>query len=234
MKNCKVNGVKINAVDSRFELIESAFKQKSILIAVNAEKILNSTPQSINIINRNMGYPDGYGAVLALKRNGFQEAIKIPGCELWLDIISRFYKNKRFYFIGGRQEVIESTVVKLKKEFPQINIANFRNGYITNDREKQDLINDIIDKKPDIVFVAMGSPLQEILMEELSKIHPALYQGLGGSFDVYTGKVNRAPEWWLKNNLEWLYRLLQEPFRIKRQIHLVKFLFLLYSGRFNS
>jgi UDP-N-acetyl-D-mannosaminouronate:lipid I N-acetyl-D-mannosaminouronosyltransferase len=77
------------------------------------------------------------------------------------------------------------------------------------------------------VFVAMGSPKQEYLMEKLHQKHKATYQGLGGSFDVYTGAVKRAPKWWLENNLEWAFRLFKEPSRIKRQIHLIRFLILL-------
>ena len=82
-----------------------------------------------------------------------------------------------------------------------------------------------------VVFVAMGSPKQELLMEEISMKHPAIYQGLGGSFDVYTGNVKRAPKWWVDHNLEWAYRLVKEPSRIKRQIHLVRFLALVKLGR---
>ena len=77
----------------------------------------------------------------------------------------------------------------------------------------------------------MGSPKQELLMQEMQQYHPAIYQGLGGSFDVYVGNVERAPEWWLRNNLEWAYRLVKQPARIKRQIHLVKFLWLLLLNR---
>lgn len=61
-------------------------------------------------------------------------------------------------------------------------------------------------------------------MEEMAERHKAVYQGLGGSFDVYTGNVERAPQWWVRHNLEWAYRLVKEPVRIKRQIHLVRFL----------
>ena len=68
-------------------------------------------------------------------------------------------------------------------------------------------------------------------MQEMQEIHPAIYQGLGGSFDVYTGHVLRAPEWWVKNNLEWAYRLVKQPSRMKRQIHLVKFLWFLLLNR---
>ena len=77
----------------------------------------------------------------------------------------------------------------------------------------------------------MGSPKQELLMEEMFERHQAIYQGLGGSFDVYTGRVERAPKWWIEHNLEFAYRLIKQPSRIKRQIQLVNFLFLLYIGR---
>jgi len=85
------------------------------------------------------------------------------------------------------------------------------------------LIQDISTKKPDVVFIAMGSPKQELLMEQIQKAHPAHYQGLGGSFDVYTGNIQRAPKWWIKNNLEWAYRLVKQPTRIKRQLIYIKF-----------
>lgn len=77
----------------------------------------------------------------------------------------------------------------------------------------------------------MGSPKQELLIAETLKALNAVYQGLGGSFDVYVGTVQRAPEWWVKNNLEWAFRLLKQPSRIKRQIHLVRFLWLLVINK---
>ena len=198
----------------------------------NAEKILHATEQTREIINRNIGYCDGIGAVMALKKHGYKNVVKIPGCELWLKIIASTYKTgKTFYLVGSKQEVIEATVKKLKIDYPGIKIVNYRNGYIKTEEEKQQLLDDIADKKPDVVFVAMGSPKQELLMEEMSKRHQAIYQGLGGSFDVYTGNVERAPEWWIKHNLEFAYRLIRQPSRIKRQIHLVRFLFLVWIGK---
>lgn len=222
-----LNGVQTYAPTSRKDLIDYAFNKKHVLIAVNAEKILHATDASRNIINRNLGYPDGIGAVMALKQKGVQKVVKIPGCELWLEIIKTYYKDKTFYLVGGKEETIQETVSELKRQFSSIRILNHRNGYIKSEKEKQLLITDISEKKPDIVFVAMGSPKQELLMEEMQQKHTALYQGLGGSFDVYTGNVERAPKWWVSNNLEWAYRLIKEPSRIKRQIHLVRFLYLL-------
>lgn len=131
--------------------------------------------------------------------------------------------EKTFYLVGSKPKVIEETVAKLKAEYPEIHIVGYRDGYLKSEQERLDLIADIVAKKPGVVFVAMGSPKQELLMEEIQKHHTAIFQGLGGSFDVYTGHVERAPKWWVDHNLEFAYRLLKEPKRIKRQIYLVKY-----------
>lgn len=226
----ELNGVKVHPFKSFDELLNYVTGRKGILVAINAEKILHATDQTRDIINRNIGYCDGFGAVMALKKHGY-DAAKIPGCELWLKIIEALYtKDKTFYLVGGRPEVVEATVMKLNTDFPGIKIVNYRDGYIESEDERQALINDIATKRPDVVFVAMGSPKQELLMEEMSKRHSAIYQGLGGSFDVYTGNVARAPEWWVSHNLEWAYRLIKQPSRIARQIHLIRFWFQVHFG----
>ena len=155
----------------------------------------------------------------------------MPGCELWLKIVARFSKEKTFYLVGGKPQVIEETVGKLQKEYPGIRIVGHRDGYLKAEEERQALIADVAEKRPDVVFVAMGSPKQELLMEEMLERHKAIYQGLGGSFDVYTGHVQRAPKWWVDHNLEFAYRLLKEPKRIKRQIHLVKYAYWLITKK---
>ncbi len=231
MESKLLNGVKTYTPQSRLDLIRFAIENKSILIAVNAEKILHATDETRNIINRNVGYPDGIGAVWALKKRGFKNVVKIPGCELWLDVVSKYQNSKSFYFVGGEEKVIQKTIIKLKSDFPQINICNYRNGYIKSEKEKDELIDDILGCKPDIVCVGLGSPKQELLMEELQQVHSAMYLGLGGSFDVYIGNVKRAPIWWVNNNLEWAYRLIKQPSRIKRQIHLIKFFIKLVSHK---
>jgi len=222
-----LNGVKTYAFSSRNDLIQYVSDQKKILVAVNAEKILHADQQLSKLINSNIGYADGEGAIWALKSHGLKDVVKIPGCELWLDIIRSLYNERSFYLVGAREEVINKAVKKLKSEFQGINILNYRDGYIKSEKDKIDLITDLCIKKPDIVFVAAGSPRQEILMSELLSYHPALYMGLGGSFDVYTGVVNRAPKFFIKNHLEWFYRLIKEPSRIGRQIQLIRFAYLL-------
>lgn len=218
-----LNGVKVYPFRSFDELLAFAEKQKGILVSINAEKILHATDETRGIINRNIGYCDGVGAVYAMRQKGHPEACKLPGCELWLKTIAARYRDKTFYLVGGRQEVIDETVAKLRKEYPGIRIVGFRNGYLKTPEESAALIDDIVAKRPDCVFVAMGSPKQELLMEEMLRRHPAVYQGLGGSFDVYTGHVKRAPRWWIDHNLEFLYRLIHQPSRIKRQIHLLRY-----------
>ena len=231
MEKVSLNGVEIYPFTSEGQLLSFVDEHKGILVAINAEKILHATEQIRGIINRNIGYCDGSGAVLALKQKGFKNVQKIAGCELWLKIIRRFLSEKTFYLVGSKPQVIEETVAKLKVDFPGIRIEGYRDGYLKSDQERLDLIADIVAKKPDVVFVAMGSPKQELLMEEMLERHKAIYQGLGGSFDVYTGHVQRAPKWWVDHNLEFAYRLLKEPKRIKRQIHLVKYAYWLITKK---
>lgn len=231
MEKILLNGVAIYPFGSADQLLCYIDEHKGLLVAINAEKILHATPQTRDIINRNIGYCDGIGAVMALKRKGYKNVCKIPGCELWLKIVERFHLTKTFYLVGSKPNVIEDTVARLKSEFPNIKILGYRDGYIKTDEEKAALIDDIAEKKPDVVFVAMGSPKQELLMEEIRSRHNAIFQGLGGSFDVYTGNVERAPKWWLDHNLEFLYRLIRQPQRIKRQIYLIKYAYWLITNK---
>lgn len=231
MNQTTINDLRVFSFSSRNELIDYIEKEKKSLIAINAEKILHATDQTRDLINKNIGYTDGIGAVWALKKKGFKNTIKIPGCELWLDIVAHYQQTGTFYLVGSTQEVLDKTIEKLKTEFAGINIVGYRNGYIKTEAERKELIKTIAALKPDVIFVAMGSPKQELLMQEMQAVHPAIYQGLGGSFDVYVGNVERAPEWWVSHNLEWAYRLVKQPSRIKRQIHLVRFVWLLLWNR---
>ncbi len=209
------NGVSLFPFTSYDEIIDFIDKRKGILIAMNAGKIGRSSKEMVEIINRNIGYADGIAAVEVLKKKGVENPVKIPGCELWLKIIERKYKDSSFYLVGGGQEVIDKTIARLQHDFPGINIAGYRNGYLKGDDE-QYLVKDIVEKRPDVVFVAMGSPKQELLMESILQKHPAIYQGLGGSFDVYTGRMKRAPEWWINHNLEGPYRVMTDKKKWKR------------------
>lgn len=227
-----LKGVMVYPFASVDALIDYADSKKGILVAVNAEKILNATEQTRDIINSNIAYCDGSGAVLAARQKGARQASKIAGCELWLKIIDRYSTQKTFYIIGASSEVNAATVGKLRRDYPGINIIGHRDGYLRSPEEREALIADVVAKKPDVVFVAMGSPRQEILMSEMLARHRAIYQGLGGSFDVYAGSVRRAPKWWIDHNVEFAYRLIRQPRRISRNITFVRFAWWLLTRQF--
>lgn len=202
---------------------------ENILVALNAEKLIKKDKGLRRLVNENIGYPDGVGAVWALRKKG-AEAVKIPGSEFWLDIIEAFFREKSFYLVGSKPEVIEQTVVQLKKQFPGIEIKGYQDGYF-NEEQYKALRDNIIQSRPDVVFVAMGSPRQEYIMQDIQQYHNALYMGLGGSFDVYTGHVERAPETWINLNLEWAYRLVKQPKRVFRQRALITFMYRYMMGK---
>ncbi len=224
-----INSYKVNAFPSKENFLNYIENRKKILVAMNAEKIIRNDEELRAIVNNNIAYPDGIGAVLALRSKGVK-AIKIPGSEFWLDIVKRFKTDKKFYLIGSTESVITATVKKLKKEYPEIQIVGYQNGFFKKG-DKEKLEQSLQNTQPDIIFVAQGSPRQEFLMNDLSKKYPALYMGLGGSFDIYGGEKKRAPLLFLKLELEWFYRLLKEPTRIGRQLSLVKFFFFMGTNR---
>jgi len=226
-----INGFKVYGFDSKTSLIAYIKENPSILIAINAEKIYAGNVELKYISQNGVGYPDGIGAVKALKSKGFRHSVRIPGSELWLDIISTLKKADSVYLVGATDEVIETTVIKLKKTYPSLNIVGFRNGFL-NESDIALLEKDILEKKPTIVFVAQGSPRQERLMQRLQQSHKSVYMGLGGSFDVFTDKVKRAPRIFRENGFEWLFRLLSQPKRIKRQWVYLPFLINLYRNKY--
>ena len=230
----ELNGMKVFPFNSASEMLEYVNCHKGILVAVNAEKVTKATDETRAIVNNNIGYADGAGVVVAIHKLGKPQAVRIAGCDLWLNIVQESYREKTFYLIGSKQEVIEDTVKQLKSQYNGITIVGYRNGYINNEEERNALIQDIAGKKPDVVFVAMGSPKQEFLMTDMMKVHPAIYQGLGGSFDVYTGRVKRAPLWWQEHNIEFLYRFLKQPQRYRREYYRLKFLVWILIGKFKK
>lgn len=225
-----IKDIKVYPFGSASDLIDYADKQKGILVAVNAEKCMNARRELIDVINDNIGYCDGAGAVKVAKRKGFKYAVRTPGCELWLRIIERFHATRSFYLVGSKAVVVQEVVDKLRKQYPGINIVGFRDGYFQPGDEER-LAEDLVKTKPDFVFVAMGSPKQELLMQRLKGRHVAVYQGLGGSFDLYVGNFKRAPRIIQKLGGEWLWRFVAQPSRIKRITPYLKFARALYTGK---
>jgi UDP-N-acetyl-D-mannosaminouronate:lipid I N-acetyl-D-mannosaminouronosyltransferase len=200
-----------------------------ILLAINAEKVANADPLIVDLSARHLGYPDGIGAVLALRRRGVA-ATRMPGADLWLTILRRYAAERSFFLIGGAEEVIQAVAKRLLRQYPGMRLRS-RNGYLSN-ADVQALATEIGDWRPDFVFVAMGSPRQEILMDRLFSEHPAVYMGLGGSFDIYAGRKPRAPRWTQRIGMEWAYRLLREPVRLRRLPTYLRFAAMLATGRY--
>jgi UDP-N-acetyl-D-mannosaminouronate:lipid I N-acetyl-D-mannosaminouronosyltransferase len=199
-----------------------------ILMAINAEKIARADAAGAALTAAHLGYPDGIGAVLALRRVGIS-AHRMPGAELWLEIFDRFAVRHAFYLVGGREEVVHDVARRLQDRAPGVRLW-YRNGYMTA-AEQDELVADIGRRQPDFVFVAMGSPQQELLMQRLYAAHPAVYMGLGGSFDIFAGRITRAPAWLRRAGLEGVYRVLSEPTRFRRVPALMRFVALLGTGR---
>lgn len=229
--NRLINNKRIFAFNSFSELISNIKNYNGALIAVGAEKLLNDDEELTSLINENIAYCDGYGAVLGLKRAGLI-SVKVPGAQLWLEILRAYENQKSVYLIGASQDVIEATVEKLRKDFPSLRIAGHRNGFFKNDL---DIINQIQKLKPDMVFVAMGSPKQEYFIKKLMSYHKALYVGLGGSFDLYSGKALKVPEWWNRIfKWEGLYRFFNDitnKKRLKRQKIIFKYAYYILTKK---
>ena len=218
MENLTYRGCKFYCPKSKTELIDFAMKNKLALIAINSGKLRLQSTDIKNFISVNCGYPDGLGAVWTSRLIGGLQTEKMPGCELWLDIIQRFYDQKRFYLVGASPAVNLIVVNRLRADFPAIEIVGSRDGFFSDPAEQISVIHDIASVEPDFVFVAMGSPKQEEFISLASRHWPAVYLGLGGSFDLYAGETSRAPEWLVKMGLEWCYRVVNNPTRSRRMI----------------
>lgn len=187
------------------------------VITINPEMITCAlkNPDFAGIINSaELVIPDSAGVQLGLKILG-AEVRRIPGVEFGKSLLVHAAKTgKKTALIGAKPEVIEKAVQNLKAELPDLNIVYRHDGYFTNDEEIQ---NDIVNAAPDIVLAALGSPKQEFFISELKKKLPhSVMIGLGGSFDVWAGVVKRAPEFYQKTGLEWFYRTVMQPQRLKR------------------
>lgn len=201
----------VNIISGNPEVLYSGLKDKRLFKFYNDEN-------SVII-------PDGIGTVIASKilKNPVKE--KIPGIEVMEEIIKKCEKeNKSIYLVGAKEEILKECIINMLSKYPRLKIAGSHNGYFDLNN-CGDLILDIQDKRPYALFVAMGCPRQEIFIQKYSKALPCcVYMGVGGSFDVFAGKVDRAPRWMINLGLEWLYRVAKEPFRIKRLMVIPKFL----------
>ncbi|OFC60674.1 lipopolysaccharide N-acetylmannosaminouronosyltransferase [Candidatus Erwinia dacicola] len=199
-----------------------------MLVAINAEKVLTAEADAAVaelIAAAEYKYADGVSIVRSIRKKYPQADVsRIAGSDLWEALIERAgHEGTPVFLIGGRESVLAQTQDQLRRRW-SVNIVGAQDGFF-NPADRDALFARIQASGAKLVTVAMGSPRQEILMRDCKAVYPdALYMGLGGTYDVFTGHVKRAPKIWQKMGLEWLYRLLLQPSRLKRQLRLLKYL----------
>lgn len=209
--------------------------KQGTLVAINAEKMLtleDDTQVRALIDAAEFKYADGISVVRSLRKKFPQAQVsRVAGADLWEALMARVgTRGTPVFLVGGKPDVLAQTEQKLRAQW-QVNIVGSQDGYFTAE-QRQALFARIRDSGAKIVTVAMGSPRQEILMRDCRAVYPgALYMGVGGTYDVFTGHVKRAPKIWQQLGLEWLYRLLSQPSRLKRQLRLLRYLRWHYSGK---
>lgn len=160
--------------------------------------------------------PDGFGIKLALKIKGVNQE-QIPGIEFSKKLIEICADNNYpIALIGAQEKVIQKACENLKNEFGNLNIAFVHNGFFDSEQENK-MIEELEKIQPKLVLVALGAPKQEVLIKKFKKtLDKSIFVGVGGSFDVWSGEVQRAPIFFRKIGCEWLYRVLKQPERFKR------------------
>ncbi|SFR18407.1 MULTISPECIES: lipopolysaccharide N-acetylmannosaminouronosyltransferase [unclassified Enterobacter] len=202
--------------------------KQGTLVAINAEKMLTVEDDAqvrALIEAAEFKYADGISVVRSIRKKYPQAVVeRVAGADLWEELMARAGKEGTpVFLVGGKPEVLAQTQQKLRDRW-QVNIVGSQDGYFKPE-QRQALFERIRDSGAKIVTVAMGSPRQELLMRDCRVVHPdALYMGVGGTYDVFTGHVKRAPKVWQRLGLEWLYRLLSQPSRLTRQLRLLRYL----------
>lgn len=200
-------------------------------IAINPEKVLTAMrDEQINAViqQADIRYADGIGVVKVMRSRLGQPVQRIPGCELWQELMKRAARFQvPVFIIGARPEVLQQTREKLLSQ--GVTVVGAVDGYF---KDEAALIEQIRASGARIISVAMGSPRQELLIQRIRQHYPdCYYMGVGGTYDVFTGNVKRAPDLWCRLNLEWAYRLLSQPSRIGRQLGLLKYLWWYWTGK---
>lgn len=215
------NLVKIQRLNVDTFTIDEAIKYANTIsgqvITINPEMIENASqnPDFAKIINSaELVIPDGIGVEIGLKILGYNVR-RIAGIEFSHRMIEECAKNSQSVaLVGAKPQIVEKAKKNLEKEISGLYITYAHDGYFSNDEE---IINELKIRQPRLVLCALGSPKQEEFIIKAKQVLPnALFVGVGGSFDVWSGVVERAPEIYQKLGLEWLYRTVKEPKRFKR------------------
>lgn len=174
--------------------------------------------------------PDGVGVVWASRHLKTPVPERVAGFDFLLALLERMEGS--VFLLGARPGVAEEAARTIQQRYPNVWVAGCRHGYFEDESE---ILSAIREAEPDLLLVCLGACRQEKWMAKYAGVLPVgLMAGLGGSLDVLAGRVKRAPEGWRRRGLEWLYRLLQEPSRIKRQIWLPRFVLAVVMQRIKT
>lgn len=206
-------------------------------------RIITANPEIVMLTRRDTHFarvvsevdyitPDGVGILIAGKILKKPIPERITGVELALALFQYANEHRlRIYLLGASPEVMNTTHERIISEYPNIQLRT-HHGYFTED-EEAGIIAEIAEHKPHILLVGLGAPRQEIwLTENKDRLTYNIAMGVGGTFDVLSGEVRRAPLLWQRLGIEWLYRLIQEPRRFRRMLALPQFLLHVLMLRF--
>lgn len=216
---------------SFYEILSDNLKNnmKTFVVTANPETFMisekNEDVRKMLLDKETVMVPDGIGVLKAGKKIGYNIEERITGIDIANELLKFGNEQKKsIYLFGSKQEVIDSMKIVIKEQYPNLKLVGTSNGYVT---DKDKVFDEIVKLEPDIVLLALGIPLQEMLIyKHLNRFKKGIFVGVGGSFDVMSGMKKRAPKIFIKLNLEWLYRIMKEPKRLKRFYDSnVKFLF---------
>ena len=216
-----------NSMGELFNSIDNF--EKVHIISGNPEVLLNGL-QNTDLLNNftsknSIIIPDGIGTVICSKIVGRPVKEKIAGIEVMDKIIKKCEKeNQGIYLLGSTKETVDMCNINLRTKYHKLNIFGSHDGYFEIDNCEK-ILKEIEDVKPKVLFVAMGCPRQELFISKyMDRLPCKIFMGVGGSFDIIAGNVKRAPKWMINIGLEWLYRVIKEPFRLKRLASIPRFI----------
>lgn len=209
----------IGSNENFYKIIKKNVKnnKKTFVITANAETFMfakkDKTMNEIILNKNNLVVADGISILMGAKKLKLEVPTKITGVEMMENLLINSKHNK-VYLLGSKKEVLMKLVDKINSIYPNVSLVGYHDGY---NYDETKVINEIIKTKPDFIFIALGIPKQEKLINKIiDKVNKGVFIGVGGSFDVISGVKKRAPKIIRKLNLEWLYRIIKEPKRIKR------------------
>ena len=213
------------AVEKILERVSQS--KKTFVVTANAEIIMmgQSDDEYMEILNNAaLVLPDGAGTVWAGRKLGYEVPERVAGYDLFLNLMTEAAQKKlKVFFFGSAPGVAEEAKQKCEMLYPGVSIVGCRDGYF-KEEDNLAIVEEINNSGADLLFVALGAPKQEKWLTKFQDIlKPSLLMGIGGSFDVVAGKMERAPKWMQDASLEWLFRLYKQPSRLGRMLVLPKF-----------